>query len=188
MGILKRISSGMRSLPDYYLYLLDPRGVIAKRIDLAGCRDDDHARGVAGGYSYEGDMELWQSARLVGRFAGVTVAEGSRAGRRDLEARAVYNLDKELRFISVNDIALEYWGRSRSEVIGRSLPDAFPNVLGSKPYKAHLQTLRSRRSYHGIVLSPVLAEAIDLEIHPRAEGLLVSFLKMQQAPAGPWAR
>lgn len=36
-----------------------------KRGDLLDCRDDDHARGLAGSYPHPLPMELWQEGRFV---------------------------------------------------------------------------------------------------------------------------
>lgn len=94
--------------------------------------------------------------------------------------RAVYNLDREMRFVSANDTALRYWKKTGAELIGRRMQDAFPQVVGSAPYEAHLHTLRSFRPFRGILTSPVLAKSIDLEIHPSADGVRVSFLKLER--------
>ena len=52
-------------MADYYLYLLDKNGSIRHRLDLALCRDDDHARDVAAAYPHDHGMELWREGRLV---------------------------------------------------------------------------------------------------------------------------
>jgi hypothetical protein len=54
---------------DYYLYLLDRNGRITRRIDLQGCRDDDHARDIAAAYPHAAGMELWRGDKLVETYA-----------------------------------------------------------------------------------------------------------------------
>ncbi len=56
-------------MADYYLYLLDEKRHISRRIDLASCRDDEHARDVAAAYPHDHGMELWREGRLVQIFA-----------------------------------------------------------------------------------------------------------------------
>ncbi len=50
---------------DYYLYLLDQRGRITRRIDLPDCLSDDHARELAAAHPHPSGRELWQRDRLV---------------------------------------------------------------------------------------------------------------------------
>lgn len=91
-------------------------------------------------------------------------------------ARAFYKLDNDLRFLSANQVALSYWGRTAAEVIGRTLVEAFPQAVGTAPFRAHQLALRSLRPYRGRLSSPVLGSEIDLEIHPHSDGLDVSFV------------
>jgi hypothetical protein len=178
---------GVEPVADYYLYLLDPKGSITKRVELIGCPGDDHARDLAAAHPHAGRMELWERSRLVERFGAVDETRPAAPPRPGPEPRALYKLDKDLRFVTANDVALTYWGKTLPEVSGRTLTEAFPSAAGSKPYEAHLQTLRSGRPFHSVVRSPILAEPIDLEIHPHADGLQVSFLKVRQAPANSHA-
>lgn len=55
-------------MADYFLYLFDKAGHIAKRVDLTDCHDDDHARDVAAAHAHKLKMELWQRDRLVETF------------------------------------------------------------------------------------------------------------------------
>jgi PAS domain-containing protein len=96
--------------------------------------------------------------------------------------RAFYSVDLELRFLTVNETALGLWGKTAPEVIGRTLAEAFPKAVGSAPYEAHIQALRSFRPIRGRFSSPVLGEDIDLEIWPNATGLQVSFTRARSLP------
>jgi hypothetical protein len=96
-----------------------------------------------------------------------------------LHGRAFYNVDRGLRFLSANDAALAHWGKTSHDIVGRPLAEVFPQAPPSAAYAAHLQALRSFQRYRGVLRSPILGRDIDLEIHPSADGLRVSF-----APAG----
>lgn len=54
-------------MADYYLYILDGRDHVRRRVDLE-CRDDEHAIMIAGDYRRHDAMELWSGDRLVKRF------------------------------------------------------------------------------------------------------------------------
>lgn len=101
----------------------------------------------------------------------------------NLDGRASYNLDRDLRFLSASDLVLALWGKSRAEILGRRLTDVFPHAAGSEAFEAHLQALRSFQPFRGRVLSPMLGAEIDLEIYPSADGLRVSFA-LVTSPAG----
>lgn len=93
--------------------------------------------------------------------------------------RALYNLDRELRFLSANEQALSMWGKQQDEVIGRRIDDVFPEVRGSEPLEAHARALKSLKPFRKVVRSPVLNQRIALEIHPSANGLSVSFVRLE---------
>lgn len=93
--------------------------------------------------------------------------------------RAVYNLDRDLRFLSANDRALSLWGKRAEEVIGRALGEVFPEAMGSEGWEAHVVALKSLRPFRKIMQSRVLQAPIELEIHPSAKGLSVSFLRLE---------
>lgn len=89
--------------------------------------------------------------------------------------RAVYNVDRDLRFITANETALVLWGKSRSDIVGRTILDVFPETQGSEPYAALQNALRDYRPFRAVLPSPVTKTLIDLEIHPGVDGLRVSF-------------
>lgn len=96
-------------------------------------------------------------------------------------ARAYYNLDADMRFVSANATALAYWGKRAEEVIGRPMSEVFPQVVGSAAYEAHTFALHSLRPFRGRCTSPVIGKIIDLEIYPNENGVRVSFAPVAQA-------
>ena len=96
--------------------------------------------------------------------------------------RATYNLDRELRFLSVNEQALSLWGKPQDQIIGRTLDEVFPQARGSEPLEAHRRALKSLKPFRKVVQSPVLNQPIALEIHPSATGVSVSFVPLEPEP------
>lgn len=88
---------------------------------------------------------------------------------------ARYRLDDQARFRAVNDSALVLWRKTREELLGRSLPDAFPQLTGHPKLHAHFDALSERRAYRGVITSAILHAPIDLHIVPERRGLSVNF-------------
>src|SRR5262249_32361378 len=87
---------------------------------------------------------------------------------------AVYAMDRHERILFANRRALELWGRSADEVVGRHLLDAFPGIADGEPYRAYRRVLRSRKSQHLETMPPAMAGRwIGLDVHPAPGGGLV---------------
>lgn len=97
--------------------------------------------------------------------------------------RAFYNVDAELRFLSANDLCLSLWGKTREELIGRSVLEVFPDIAGTDSYAALAQAMKTLKPFRKVVRSPVLHEAIELEVHPSRAGLAVSFARIDTEPS-----
>ena len=54
---------------------------------------------------------------------------------------AFYAVDAQWRFTYVNRRAEQWWGRDRTELIGKVYWDEFPEAVGSIPYQAHLAAM-----------------------------------------------
>jgi hypothetical protein len=89
--------------------------------------------------------------------------------------QARYFVDRRLTFISASPAALEAWGKSVDEVVGRHMLEVFPAGRGSEPYAAHLVALRTmqRRLLH--TRSPTYHRPAVMEFEPRRTGLQVIF-------------
>lgn len=64
-------------MPDhgYRLYLLNPAGNVASRIELEGCAGDPEALARAQDVGVGRSMELWDRARFIRRMSGPDAAE-----------------------------------------------------------------------------------------------------------------
>jgi PAS domain S-box-containing protein len=100
------------------------------------------------------DQDLVQTAALVGRQVGQFVEryraeqERDRSLSREREAQrelssilesvsdAFFALDREWRFTYVNRKTEEFWGRRAEELLGRSVLEEFPRMVGSKQHRA----------------------------------------------------
>ncbi|WP_051243555.1 PAS domain-containing hybrid sensor histidine kinase/response regulator [Azohydromonas australica] len=123
--------------------------------------------------------------RVQGIFQDITehveaVEAAHRVGRQ-LEATfermsdAFYLLDRDWRFLHFNAAAEQLLGRTRAEVLGRTVWESFPAVAGSdleRAYRAAVADGSSRRlDYH----YPPQQRWYDITAYPTDEGLAVYF-------------
>ncbi|HEY3695422.1 hypothetical protein [Phenylobacterium sp.] len=93
----------------------------------------------------------------------------------DRRLQPTYFLDRRLRFVAASGVALDTWGMSAEEVIGKHLLEVFPRASGSESYAAHLRALRTMRSVRLDTISPTFDEPVRLDLQPTRAGLQVSF-------------
>ena len=87
---------------------------------------------------------------------------------------AVYAMDRDERVLFANRRALELWGKTAGEVVGRLLLDIFPDIAGGAPYRTYCTVLASRRAEHLETVAPALDNRwIALDVHPAPQGGLV---------------
>ena len=89
--------------------------------------------------------------------------------------QARYFVDRRLTFISASPAALETWGKSVDEVVGRHLLEVFPAGRDSEPYAAHLLALRTMQPRLMHTRSPTYHRPAVIEFEPRRTGLQVTF-------------
>jgi PAS domain S-box-containing protein len=89
-------------------------------------------------------------------------------------------VDRELRFLSVNEVLLRILGKARAEMIGRTYLEVYPEAEGGEVHEALERALRSMSPQRQRLYSRVLARDLEMEIFPVAGGLQVAF-----SPAGP---
>ncbi len=86
--------------------------------------------------------------RMVGVHIDITGSkEAEQTLREVLEAigEAYYALDDRQRVVTVSRRALELWGRTEAELVGRRLIDIFPGAEAGNTYQAALEAMRTRR-------------------------------------------
>jgi PAS domain S-box-containing protein len=93
---------------------------------------------------------------------------------------AFYALDREWRFTYINRRAEQRWQRTREELLGKRIWDAFPEAIGSASYQAHLRAVAEDRPVAFEALSPILHTWIDAIVYPSATGVSVYFRDMTE--------
>jgi PAS domain S-box-containing protein len=87
---------------------------------------------------------------------------------------AVYAMDRDERILFANRRALELWGKTSGEVVGRRLLEVFPGIADGEPYRAYRDVLRTREPVHIETVAPALDNRwIGLDVHPGPQGGLV---------------
>ena len=86
---------------------------------------------------------------------------------------AVYAMDRDERILFANRRALELWGKTADEVVGRQLLDAFPGIAAGEPYHAYRSVLASGRPERLETIAPALGLWIELDVRPAPHGGLV---------------
>ena len=87
---------------------------------------------------------------------------------------AVYAMDRDERILFANRRALELWGKTSGDVIGRRLLEVFPGIAEGEPYRAYRNALATRQGAHLETVAPALDNRwIELDVRPAAHGGLV---------------
>jgi PAS domain S-box-containing protein len=87
---------------------------------------------------------------------------------------AVYAMDRDQRILFANRRALELWGKTADQVIGRHLLEVFPGISGGEPYRAYCSVLASGEALRLEAVAPALADRwIELDVRPAPHGGLV---------------
>jgi PAS domain S-box-containing protein len=107
----------------------------------------------------------------------------SEVGLRDLLdgiGEAFYALDRDHRILYVSRRALEIWGKTNEDLIGRPFLEAFPHAEGTPAYQAHGCGLETGLAEHFEIISPLLHRWFEVDIYPSSIGLLVVFRDIEQ--------
>jgi PAS domain S-box-containing protein len=86
-----------------------------------------------------------------------------------------YALDRSWRFTYANQRALDYFGKPREELLGRSLWDLFPVGRGTEFQRQYERALCEQRSVSFEAFSPFSARWIEVHAYPTPQGLAVDF-------------
>ncbi len=99
-------------------------------------------------------------------------------------ADAFYALDRDWKFLFASSAALKLWKKDSTDILGRTLIEAFPGIESSEPYDAHVRVMSSRTPEHCESVSPVLQRWIELDIAPTPEGgISVAFRDIEDRKA-----
>src|SRR5690349_11473793 len=87
-----------------------------------------------------------------------------------------YAIDRNWRLLSINRSAELFWGRPRTELLGRDMRELFPRFSGSPSFQAHARALESGEYQTIEAISTATGAPVELRIFPFHEGLSVFFL------------
>ncbi|MDZ7842736.1 MAG: EAL domain-containing protein [Gammaproteobacteria bacterium] len=123
--------------------------------------------------------------RVQGAFQDVSVRKAAEQEKDRLEERtrsilesitdAFYTLDNEWRFRYVNTACEAIIERSRKELIGRSIWEAFPDAVGSKVEKEYRRVVTEQTTASLEVFYHPLGKWFDIRAYPTDDGLAVYF-------------
>jgi PAS domain S-box-containing protein len=104
--------------------------------------------------------------------AVAALAESERQNREALErlGEALYALDAEYRVVFASRRALDMWGKSVEEVLGRRLDEVVPQVTGSVVWQAVRRGVEEGEKSHLCGLSAVLGRWIEADVYPAERG------------------
>lgn len=88
---------------------------------------------------------------------------------------AFFALDRDWRFTYVNQRALDYYGKGRDELLGRSIWDVFPAAAGTMLHEQYENALRTQRSATFETKSVLTGRWVDIRAYPTGQGLAVYF-------------
>jgi PAS domain S-box-containing protein len=104
--------------------------------------------------------------------AVAALAESERQNREALErlGEALYALDAGYRVVFASRRALDMWGKSAEEVLGRRLDEVVPQVTESVVWQAVRRGVEEGEETHLCGLSAVLGRWIEADIYPAEAG------------------
>ena len=88
---------------------------------------------------------------------------------------AFFALDRDWRFIYVNQRALDYYGKRRDELLGRSIWEVFPAAAGTMLHEQYEKALRTQCSATFEIKSVLTGKWVDIRAYPTGQGLAVHF-------------
>jgi len=89
--------------------------------------------------------------------------------------QAFYALDRDLRFVYINQVTERAWRRRREDLLGAIATDIFPHWAGTESHAAHLRALKSGQPLSIETYSAIVGAPVEINIFPRSDGLSVYF-------------
>jgi PAS domain S-box-containing protein len=93
----------------------------------------------------------------------------------DSIADGFYALDRSWRFAHVNDAALRHMGKTREEILGRTLFDVYPGSRGSLIETEYARAMESGEPRHFENPSLITGRVLEIHAYPGSEILTVLF-------------
>jgi two-component system, chemotaxis family, CheB/CheR fusion protein len=135
---------------------------------------------VVNGISYG---RLWHHLDISERKRA---EEALREARRRLDvivdsiADGFYALDREWRFTHVNDAALRHMGKTREEILGRTLFDVFPDVRNGVIETEYARAMESGEPCQFVSPSLITGRILEIHAYPGSDNLTILFLDVTE--------
>jgi PAS domain S-box-containing protein len=134
------------------------------------------------------ERELRARIRSMLHAADLRREEAQRLAREEAEKRAVaeraailesitdafFAMDRRYRFTYVNQRALEYYSKTREEILGRTLWEAFPTVKGTVFEEQYALAFREERVVAFEAYSDRAHRWLEVHAYPSPQGLAVN--------------
>jgi len=88
---------------------------------------------------------------------------------------AFYAIDREWRFVYINRMAEQLWGRRREALLGQVAMEAFPAWIGTESHAAHQRVMESGHPLTIETDSAIVGAPVEINIFPHASGLAIYF-------------
>lgn len=102
-------------------------------------------------------------------------AVADRAALLESITDAFFALDQDWRFTYVNQRALDYYGKSAEELLGRSIWEVFPAAAGTPLHAQYEEALRTQSSAAFETKSVLTGRWVEIRAYPTGQGLAVYF-------------
>lgn len=104
------------------------------------------------------------------RRAELALEEAARQATEILESigDAFYAIDRDWRFTYVNHRALELFGKTRDDLIGRGFFEVFPQVEGSVVHGTYREVMADHQARDFEAFSPILKRWTSFSVYPHA--------------------
>lgn len=139
---------------------------------------------------YYPPLDLWQENHIYPSENGLSIfiRDISEEKRKDLAIQksqeqykemveritdGFYSLDRECRYLFLNDKACDIIQHTREEVLGKTVWDIFPDLVGSAVYKAFMKALDEQVYVQLTEHYEVTGIWKDIHVYPSKEGLSV---------------
>jgi PAS domain S-box-containing protein len=90
---------------------------------------------------------------------------------------AFYAVDRESRVTYMNQRALDYFGRSREQLVGRNIWEELPQGKNTVVEEIYRRVMRSGKSESAELLSPVTQRWVEVNVYPTPQGLAINYIK-----------